>query len=78
MVAVFHNPVIVVLYILGCISLAYHLMHGFQSAFRTLGVSNWKYTKMLGGIGTAYSIIIPFVFAMMPISVYFDWIGYNN
>jgi succinate dehydrogenase / fumarate reductase cytochrome b subunit len=53
-------------------------MHGFQSAFRTLGVSNSKYTKMLGGLGTAYSIIIPFVFAMMPIAVYFDWIGYNN
>ena len=78
MVAVFHNPLVVILYVVACISLAYHLMHGFQSAFRTLGVSNTKYTKLVGGLGTAYAIIIPFVFALMPIAVYFDWIGYNN
>ena len=40
MIEVFQNPWIVVLYIIGCISLAYHLIHGFQSSFRTLGVSN--------------------------------------
>src|ERR1700748_2272966 len=28
---------VVVLYIAGCISLGYHLAHGFQSAFKTLG-----------------------------------------
>ena len=36
MIKVFQNPFIVVLYIAGCISLAYHLAHGFQSSFKTL------------------------------------------
>jgi succinate dehydrogenase / fumarate reductase cytochrome b subunit len=75
MVDVFHRPLIVVLYVLGCISLAYHLLHGFQSAFRTLGMHNTRYIKMIKGLGAAFSIIVPFVFAMMPISIYMEWIG---
>ena len=75
MVDVFRNPVVVILYILGCISLAYHLLHGFQSAFRTLGMHNTRYIGMVKGLGAAFSIIVPFVFAMMPISIYMNWIG---
>jgi succinate dehydrogenase / fumarate reductase, cytochrome b subunit len=75
MVDVFKNPVVVILYIVGCISLAYHLLHGFQSAFRTLGLHNTRYIGMVKGIGAAFSIIVPFVFAMMPISIYMNWIG---
>ena len=71
---VFTNPLIVVLYILGCLSLAYHLAHGFQSAFRTLGVHNKRYNNMLTGIGYGFSIIVPLAFAMMPVSFYFNWI----
>jgi succinate dehydrogenase / fumarate reductase cytochrome b subunit len=75
MVDVFQNPVVVILYILGCISLAYHLLHGFQSAFRTLGMHNKRYIGIVKGIGKAFSIIVPLVFAMMPISIYLHWIG---
>lgn len=75
MVAVFQNPWIVVLYVLGCISLAWHLLHGFQSAFRTLGVSNTKYIKMAQFCGVVFSIVVPLLFALMPISMYFGWIG---
>ncbi|MBO9571895.1 MAG: succinate dehydrogenase cytochrome b subunit [Chitinophagaceae bacterium] len=75
LVIVFANPWIVVLYILGCISLAYHLLHGFQSAFRTLGVHNKRYLGLIKGLGAAFSIIVPFVFALMPISIYLGWIG---
>lgn len=75
MVVVFQNPVIVLLYVVGCISLAYHLLHGFQSAFRTLGVHNTRYIKLINGLGTGFSIIVPFVFALMPIAIYMEWIG---
>lgn len=75
MVDVFQNPVVVILYILGCISLAYHLLHGFQSAFRTLGLHNTRYIGMVKGIGAAFSIVVPFVFALMPVSIYMKWIG---
>ena len=75
MVDVFQNPVVVILYVLGCISLAYHLLHGFQSAFRTLGLHNTRYIGMVKGIGAAFSIVVPFVFAIMPIAIYMKWIG---
>jgi succinate dehydrogenase / fumarate reductase cytochrome b subunit len=65
---------VVILYVIGCISLAYHLAHGFQSAFRTLGVHNKKYNAMLTCLGYGFSIIVPLAFAMMPISFYLGWI----
>ncbi len=68
------NLVVVILYVIGCVSLAYHLMHGFQSSFRTLGVHNNKYIKLIKFTGTAFSIIVPLTFAMMPISIYLRWI----
>ena len=75
MLKVFQNPVVVVLYVIGCISLAYHLMHGFQSAFRTLGVHNHRYLSLLTGFGKGFSIIISLAFAMMPVSIYLGWVN---
>src|SRR5687767_6331561 len=49
---------IVILYVVGCISLAWHLMHGFQSAFRTLGLHNKKYLNMVIAFGVGFSIIV--------------------
>ncbi len=69
------NLPVVILYVLGCISLAYHLMHGFQSSFRTLGVSNKRYVVLLQGLGAGFSIIVPLVFAMMPVSMYMGWVS---
>jgi succinate dehydrogenase / fumarate reductase cytochrome b subunit len=74
MQAVFQNQWIVVLYLVGCIALAWHLMHGFQSAFRTLGVSNKKYLTILNCLGVGFSILVPLVFALMPVSFYFGWV----
>jgi succinate dehydrogenase / fumarate reductase, cytochrome b subunit len=71
MLNVFQNPLIVVLYVLGCISLAYHLAHGFHSAFRTLGVHNKRYLKLLRNFGIGFSVIIAIAFAMMPVTMYF-------
>ncbi len=78
MMTVFENPFIVILYVLGCISLAYHLAHGFQSAFRTLGVFNKRYLALLHGVGLGFSILIPLIFALMPISMHFQWVGLQN
>jgi len=70
----FQQEWIVIVYILGCISLAWHLVHGFVSAFRTVGVNNKKYLKLLNAIGIGFSIIISLAFAMMPLSFYFGWL----
>lgn len=69
------NLVVVAVYVVGCISLAYHLMHGFQSAFRTLGVHNKRYIALLKGTGNAFSIIVSIAFAMMPIGIYLGWVS---
>lgn len=71
---VFQVGWVVVVYILGCISLAWHLLHGFQSAFRTIGVSNNRYLGLINCIGVGFSIIVPLAFAMMPLSFYFGWL----
>ncbi len=66
--------VTIVIYVLGCAALGYHLAHGFQSAFKTIGVHNKKYHKMLTCIGIGFSIIVCLAFAMMPLSFHFGWI----
>ena len=71
---VFQNPFVVVLYVSGCISLSYHLLHGFASAFQTMGWNHPKYTPFVKSLGKWFSIIVPIVFAAMPISMYFGWI----
>lgn len=64
----------VVIYILGCISLAYHLLHGFWSSFQTLGLTTPKYVGIIRCIGTAFSIIIPAIFILMPLAYFFGWL----
>jgi succinate dehydrogenase / fumarate reductase, cytochrome b subunit len=71
----FQNPVMVVFYIFGCFSLAWHLVHGFYSAFQTLGLTTNKYKSIIKGIGIGFSIIVPIVFALMPIAFYMGWIS---
>lgn len=71
---VFHIWWVVVIYVAGVISLCYHLLHGFQSSFQTLGLNHPKYTPAIKMIGTAFSIIISLMFALMPISIFMGWI----
>lgn len=66
---------VVVFYVLSCISLGYHLLHGFQSAFRTLGLGNKKWLVIVNAVGFWYSIIVPLLFALMPIAMYLGWVG---
>ena len=65
---------VVVLYVLGVISLGWHLAHGFQSAFQTMGVNHKRYTPMIMSAGYGYSILITILFASMPIAFHFGWI----
>jgi succinate dehydrogenase / fumarate reductase cytochrome b subunit len=65
---------VVIVYVFACFSLCWHLIHGFQSAFRTVGVSNPKYLALIRNTGIAYSVIISLAFAMMPVSMYLGWV----
>ncbi len=70
----FSSPWVVVVYLFAMISLGYHLLHGFRSAFQTLGLNNKKYTPFIQAIGTGFSVIVPFIFAMMPVSIHMGWV----
>lgn len=67
---VFTNPIFVIIYMVGVISLCYHLLHGFPSAFQTLGLNHRKYTPLIKKLGTIFSIVVCALFAAMPITMY--------
>lgn len=67
-------PWIPVIYILGVIALFWHLVHGFQSAFRTLGLTNHRYINLIVFLGWAFAIIVCLAFIMMPISFMAGWL----
>jgi len=66
----FSNIGWVILYVLSMISLGYHLLHGFASTFQTMGWNHKKYTPIIKAIGIGFSIIIPLLFAAMPVWIY--------
>jgi succinate dehydrogenase / fumarate reductase cytochrome b subunit len=67
---IFESPLIVLLYVASMVSLAYHLLHGFQSAFQTMGWNHPKYTPAIKKTGLWFSIIISVLFAIMPIAMH--------
>lgn len=75
MLVVFQEPWIVIVYVLGCFSLFWHLLHGFSSAFQTLGLNHLKYNGVISFVGAAFAIIVPIIFASMPIAIYFGWVN---
>lgn len=74
-VMIFQELWVVVIYVLGVISLGYHLLHGFQSSFQTMGWNHKKWTPVVKTVGVWFSIIVPIIFALMPISIYLGWIS---
>jgi succinate dehydrogenase / fumarate reductase, cytochrome b subunit len=66
---------VVVIYVLGVISLFWHLLHGFQSAFQTFGLNHKKYTPFIKIIGFGYSVIVCLLFALMPVAFFMGWIN---
>nr|WP_294943412.1 succinate dehydrogenase cytochrome b subunit [uncultured Mucilaginibacter sp.] len=67
----FSNVFYVVFYVIAMGALSFHLLHGFQSAFQTLGWMHRKYKPIVYFFGTwFFGVIIPLGFALMPI-VYF-------
>ncbi|MBI3501931.1 MAG: succinate dehydrogenase cytochrome b subunit [Bacteroidetes bacterium] len=72
----FHNGWFVLLYVTSCLFLAFHLNHGFQSAFRSLGLNNKKYHKLISLTGSFFAFGIVFVgFASIPVLFYFGIAG---
>jgi succinate dehydrogenase / fumarate reductase cytochrome b subunit len=72
----FSNLIYVIFYVIAMYAVSFHLLHGFQSAFRTLGWVHRKYTPIVYFIGTwLFAVIIPVGFAAMPVVYYFQSIS---
>lgn len=71
MKAVFGQWYFVAIYMVGVISLCYHLLHGFQSAFQSLGLNHKKYTPVIKKLGVWFSIVVCLLFAAMPLAMFF-------
>lgn len=62
----------VVLYVISMAALAFHLIHGFRSAFQTVGWDNKKYIPLIRFVGVwIFGVLIPLGFAAMPVYFYF-------
>lgn len=59
------------LYVLSFVFLGMHLLHGFQSAFQSVGFNN-KYTKTVQFLGKLYAVLIPLGFIIVALYHHFN------
>lgn len=72
----FHNGWYVLLYVASSLFLAFHLSHGFQSAFKSLGLNSKKHEDLLVLIGNFFAYGLVFIgFSSFPILFYFGIAG---
>jgi len=67
----FQNPLRVGAYIVAFILLAMHLLHGFNSAFQSVGATVGR-KKVMKKIGRAYAILIPLGFIFIALFHHFN------
>ena len=60
-----------ILYVIAMLVLAFHLLHGFSSAFQSIGFNHPKYTPFIKGFGKAFAILVPLLFAVIPVYIHF-------
>jgi len=66
----FHVPALVGLYVVAMAAISFHLHHGFQSAFQTLGLNHVKYTPIIKSVGAFFSIVVPAAYAFIPVYIF--------
>ncbi len=60
-----------IFYIASFLFLGFHLLHGFQSAFQTLGLNHKVYTPLIKTLGILYTLLVVAGFSIIPIVIYF-------
>lgn len=70
-IQVLSDPVSATVYLLGSLVLGVHLLHGFQSAFKSLGLNHPKYTPFITKLGVLFAAVIGIGFASLPFVFYF-------
>jgi len=67
----FASPITTGAYVVSFVLLSLHLMHGFQSAFQSVGFNN-KFTSCVKTLGKVYSIVIPLGFIIVALFHHFN------
>lgn len=70
-VNLFKDGYYVAFYVVSILLLGFHLEHGFQSAFQSLGLHHPIYTRWIKAFGTLFSVVITLGFIAIPIVIYF-------
>lgn len=60
------------LYVVGVLAVGFHLLHGFYSSFRSLGLSHPGYAKWLRRLSYVFAAAITIGFGAMPVYIYFS------
>lgn len=55
------------IYVIAMAIVGFHLVHGFQSAFQTLGIKHPKYAGIIEKSGIAFAILVPAALAAIPV-----------
>jgi succinate dehydrogenase / fumarate reductase cytochrome b subunit len=58
------------LYVICMIALGFHLSHGFQSAFQTMGWNHPSYMPLIKKVGMLFAIAVPGLFAIIPVWIF--------
>ena len=61
---------VVIIYIVGSVSLAFHLSHGFWSSFQTIGLNNTKWMPRLKAISNILAIVLGGGFSVIALAQY--------
>lgn len=67
----FHDPIRTALYSISFVLLGFHLWHGFNSSFQSVGFNN-KYSKALHKLGYGFAIVVPFGFIFIALFHHFN------
>ena len=60
-----------IMYVIAMFVLAFHLLHGFASAFQSLGLKHPKYNGFIRVFGKGFAILVPLLFAIIPVYIHF-------
>ena len=66
----FNNPLYTFFYVFSMIVLSFHLRHGIESAVQTMGLNTLRYKTLFKIISGGIAIIIPGIFASIPIFLF--------
>ena len=70
-IAKFQYPGFILFYVVSFIFLGFHLVHGFQSGFKTIGMENKSYASTINKIGIVYTVFVVAGFTAIPLVIYF-------